>query len=686
MSETNYAEELFSPPKKQVEQSTDIDYASALIGDQRATSGRQVGSGQFPGLEKPPVAISDPTKAAGFGAAFMGGIPTDKQAAIRYFARQRGIPENRYTVIDGDIAYQADDGKFYREVVGALPTAAYYAPDVAEMVPDILAGVVSAPLTLAGPGGTALAAGTVGSTAAASNALRQAIAGQIAGQEFSVPEVAISGLLGGVAETVPEIRKGFVERRTARDIATVNPFLVNSIRAKAGRLDIPLTPAEITNLASLTSQQKVVSNIPETQAQMQRFYREREKKVQTAVDDYLNNISKVQESSEAGSLGFQALDARKQQLIDERKVATEPLYESAFAASVPVDTTPVISKIDSFLKTQPANGRAASYLKKMKSLFEREVPALDEAGQEITKKGIENRLPVLQNIKFELDAMFNEDAFKSLDKKIQGNLTEVKNTLLQQMGKDNPEYLAANAEFERLSGPLNEFNQRITGTSLLQIPKDNLKNFSRRIFDNPSAETVKYAKEQIIKGGGQDAWNAVVRSYLEDAWQAAKKPVKTQQGDKFDTGNTWQNILLGDEKSKAAIRASLGKQEYLALRDLAQVLEAAGRVKKLGSDTAFNQLITEEMMKNPPMTSPVTGAARIIGAAMQPFEKPGKALSDWAIRRDAAANADQIASIITSPDGINRLKQLRQMSPTSAKYWAGLSQLLADYGISQTRD
>jgi hypothetical protein len=49
--------------------------------------------------------------AASAGTAFMGGVPTDKQAAINYFAKQRGISPRRYAVIDGDIAYQADDGK-----------------------------------------------------------------------------------------------------------------------------------------------------------------------------------------------------------------------------------------------------------------------------------------------------------------------------------------------------------------------------------------------------------------------------------------------------------------------------------------------------------------------------------------------------------------------------------------------
>jgi hypothetical protein len=653
-----------------------------LLYGARATSGQQAGSGEFPALGPKPIA--DPRRAAGFGASVLGGIPTDKQAAIRIFAQQRGIPASRYQIVDGDIVYQADDGNFYKEIVGPVSSAGYYAPDVAEMVPDTAAAIASAPLTLLGPLGVATAAGITGSVAAGSNYLRQKLAGLLGGQELNPTEVAVSGILGGVAETVPAIRKGIVERRTARDISQMNVPLVDSLRAKAGRLDIPLTPAELSSLGTLSSQQKMLTNIPDSQVKMQKFYRERERKVQSAVDDYLGTISKVQESSEAGLIGSEALQARKRQLEAEREAATEPLYKSAFAASVPVDTAPVIGKIDNLLKTYSPNSKPAAYLKRIKSLFEREVPALDEAGNEITKKGIENRLPVLQNNKFELDSMFKEETFTSMDGKIQRELTGIKNTLLEQMGKDNPDYLAANAEFERLSGSLNELNKRITGSSLLQIPRDNLKNFSRRIFENPSPETVRYVKEQIIAGGGEDAWNAVTRSYLEDAWQAAKRPAKSQQGDKFDTGNTWQNILLGDEKSKAAIRVALGKTEYQALRDLAQVLQAAGSVKKLGSDTAFNQLVTEELIKNPPMTSFTTAAARVVGGIK--LDQPAKVVSDWAIRRDAAANAEQIANIITSPDGIQRLKELRQMSKTSAKYWAGLSQLLADYGMFETRD
>ncbi len=48
----------------------------------------------------------------------------------------------------------------------------------------------------------------------------------------------------------------------------------------------------------------------------------------------------------------------------------------------------------------------------------------------------------MQNSKFEIDAMFKEDAFSSLDKTVQAKLTAIKNNLLEQMGKDGFDYFA----------------------------------------------------------------------------------------------------------------------------------------------------------------------------------------------------------------------------------------------------
>ena len=676
MAENSITAELFSSKiQAPVQQPQQADIASELF---RSSPVDQ--SGIYPPIEKPPVAISDPSRAASAATSFMGGVPTDKQASINYFAKKRGISPSRYTIIDGDIAYQADDGKFYREVVGVGSTAAYYAPDVLEMAPDVAAGVAAAPLALVNP---LLAAGAVGGVSAGSNALRQMAGNLIGDQKINPYQIGLAGLLSGTAELAPVARKAMVERRLAKDINQLNPSLVNSLRSKAGKFGVTLTPAEITDMASLMAQQKVVGNIPDSTKIMQDFYKKREAQVQVAVDDYLGQLSKVNDPSVAGNRGIQALEVQRENLIRARSDAVAPIYQAAFDASVPVNTQPVLDQIDNMMRTQPPTGKASGYLRRVRDLLQR--PEIDVNGNALNTFRAEDRLPNLQNAKFEIDAMLKDEAFGSLDKTIQGQITGIKNNLVERMGAENADYVAANRMFERMSQPLNEFNERITGVSLMQMSPDNLKNFANRIFQNPSPETIKYAKRQIIDGGGEEAWNAVTRSFLEEQWTLAKKPSKSQQGAKFDTGNTWQNIIMGDIKQMKAMQAALPPAQFQALRDLSEVLEATGRVKKLGSDTAFNQLITEEIMKNPPATSITTGVARTAGAALQP-QNWGKMVSDWAIKKDASANAENIANIITSPDGILRLKELKKMSPTSAKRWAGLAQLLSSAGILAIED
>ena len=675
MDDFDYAGALMSNKEQTVNEPQQFNFASNLVGGKP-----MVGSGVYPPIEKPPVAISEPSMAASAGTAFGGGIPTDKQSAINFFAKQRGISPRRYTVIDGDIAYQADDGKFYKEVVGTGSKAAYYAPDVLEMAPDIAAGIALAPTALVNP---LLAAGGVGAVSASSNLARQMLANITAGQEIDPYQVGLAGLLSGGAELAPVARQAMVERRLAKDIAQVNPNTIASLRAKAGKVGVDLTPAELTDMASLFAQQKVIGNVPESTKKMQDFYKKREAQVQGAVDDYLGSLSKVEDQYVAGNRGMQALEVQRENLVRARSDAAAPIYRAAFEESVPVNTQPVLEQIDNMMRTQPPTGTAARYLRRVRDLLQR--PEIDAEGNVLNTFRAEDRLPNLQNAKFEIDSMFKDEAFGALDKTIQGQLTGIQENLLRQMGENNPAYTAANRQFERLSQPLNEFDERITGSSLIKMAPDNLKNFANRIFQNPSPEVIKYAKKQIIAGGGEEAWNAVTRAFLEEQWTLAKKPSKTQQGAKFDTGNTWQNVIIGDPKQMKSMQAALPPAQFQALRDLADVLEAAGRVKKLGSDTAFNQLITEELMKNPPATSITTGVARTAGAALQP-QNWGKMIADWAVRKDASANASNIANIITSPDGISRLKELKRMSPTSAQRWAGLAQLLSGAGILAIED
>jgi hypothetical protein len=635
----------------------------------------RVGSGQFPSISAP-TAIADPRMSAGAGTAFMGGIPTDKQSAIKYFAEKRGIPASRYRVIDGNIAYQAEDGKFYKEIVTPLETAGYYAPDVLEAVPEVATGIAT---SVASP---AVAIPATMGVAGGANYLRQKIGEQLTGTPVDPLQVGISAGTAGIAEAVPFGVKALRERKTVRDIAGLDAQAMKELQSRARDLNISLTPAEVTQLNSLMSQQKVLGNIPDSSKKMQQFYEFREtEQIQPAVEKFLSQVSDVTEQTQAGKLGIDALTARKAQLEEARELSTKPLYDASFAEAQPVDVTNLVKNIDEKLKT--AKGEQAAFLTRTKSLLYKEPPVIDANGNVLRQGVLDDRLDALQNAKFQMDKMFKEEPFGSLDKKIQGQLKDIQNNLVRTMGVNNPKYLEANKAFAEASKPIEEFAERKTGTSLTQISPDNLNQFASRVFAGNDPNTIRYVKQQI-EATNPEAWQAVTRAYMQDVWEKSLTPSKTQKGVKLDSGAEWQNLLLGSRKQQDSLRAALGDDAFMALRDLSSVLKSAGSVKKLGSDTAFNQQILKEMQRDAEL-DPTGIAARIVGTGISPQDW-GRRINEWASERAFAKNADKLADIITSPQGMQQLKELRQMSPTSAKTWAAWSQLLTNYGLIELKD
>lgn len=622
------------------------------------------------------------TAAGGASAltALKAGVPTDKQAAIKIFAEARGIPESRYRVVGNDIVYQANDGQYYKEIPSIftkpMTAAGYYAPDVLEAAPDIMAGIATSPMLLGGPMGVAGSAAITGGVAAGTNALRQSLAGLLGDQEFSGVDVAKQGVISGGMQVLPFGVGKYLERNIAKDIGKVNTKEVADLTQKAKDLGIQLTPAELTNLPSLKSQQKVLGNIVESADTLGDFYLQRYKdQVQPAVNKFLNTISKVDDPMTAGYRGQKALKDRLVELEKAREEGSAPLYRAAFERSVPVDVSSIVKDIDAMLKI--AKGDELRALQRIKNNLYREKPSFDAQGNETMVKAFEDRLPALQRAKFDIDKMFKEESFSSMDNVIQGEVTNIKNRLVQAMGKDNPMYLEANKAFEELSQPLNIFAERRAGQSLTAVSKDNLNDLANRLFNNASPQTVRYTRQQI-QAVSPEAWNDVTRAYLQTQWEKAMKPRMGAKEPRIDAGADWKTMLMGDTKSQKALLEALGPQQFQALSNLTQVLEAAGRVKKLGSDTAFNQRALKEMEDNAP--SAVAAFAKVVGGAMTPL-KYGEFFKNWATERAFANNAEQLANVITSKDGMNRLRELRKMSPTTPKFISGLAQLAADYGM-----
>lgn len=612
-------------------------------------------------------------------AAFRAGVQTDKKAAITEFAKARGIPESRYRIVGNDIVYEADDGKFYAEVPGILKSPktslAYVAPDIAEAIPSLVTGVASAPLMLGGPAGAAGSVALTGGAAALANVGRQKVAGLISGEDrpLDVGQVATSGLLDAATQLIPGGKVAAYNARTAADIGRLDPAAVAELQRMAQARGIQLTPAELTNLPSLKSQQKVLGNIPESSDVLGRFYEKRlQEQVQPAVDEFLGSISRVSDPMTAGFRGQTALTDQLTALKKQRETLVEPYYKAAFDVATPVDVKPIVSRIDSMLEI--AKGEEKRELQRIKDLMYREVKVTDAEGKEVTQKVLDDRLPALQRAKFAIDSSLESDAVKSMDKVIQGELTGIKNELVSAMGANNPKYLEANEAFATFSEPINRFMSKKPGLSLTNISPDNLGQFANRVFDNASPQTVRYVRQQI-EATNPAAWQDVSRAWLQQKWEKASGVTPGAREIPVDAGATWRNLLLGNEKDKKILQAALTTDQYKALTDLTTVLEAAGRVKKIGSDTAFNQKVLKDMGNQ------AGGLLQTLGKAAGSLrlDAPLKFVADFASERQFGKNAESIANIITNQDAMSKLRQLRKLSPTSVQFWSGLSQLTTEF-------
>ena len=63
--------------------------------------------------------------------------------------------------------------------------------------------------------------------------------------------------------------------------------------------------------------------------------------------------------------------------------------------------------------------------------------------------------------------------------------------------------------------------------------------------------------------------------------------------------------------------------------------------------------------------------------------QPRQAVIEWLTEARLGKHAEEMARVMTSPDGLNKLRQLRQLSPTDQKFIAGFSSL---FGVGKQTD
>lgn len=604
-------------------------------------------------LPQPPTPIelqSDPSKAAGISDIAVASLANDPKAQIRYYARQRGISEDRYKIIDGHVAYRADDGQYYREVPALslsrprsfLQSAATGVGPSFPAVGGAVGGALTLPLIAAGPIGLAASMAGTGAAAAGGQAWRETLAQRLMEQEPSPTRMIVEGGSAALGQGIGAGLSALASRNIVPDIGRFDQTAASTLREQAKAQGITLTPAEETNLASLKAQQKYLGNIPASQDKMATFYEGRTDAVKQSVQRFLNKLSPVDSAEEAGELGIKAAGKVVNKVTAERAAQAAPLYKQAFEENPNVNVRPVLSLIDEQLPN--AKGEIKRVLKEAESYLFRDVVKPDGTGG----KTIETTLGPLHSAKLALDALIEGRGEQAISRVSKAKLIEVKNALLQAMDDASPVYKQARAIYADMSPGVERVREGLVG-KIDDLGVANAHRAAAILMGPQSGETAVIKAMDALKAVSPEAAQALKRSYLQGLFEKAMN--ETVTGDANVAGQ-FRKAVIGNFSQSARIRAALDTSEWKTLNQLTDVLEAASRVKPIGSDTAWNEAVKDA----------AEAAARTLPAKIVRNMNPAqlfRSFDEWSTRRAVAANAEALADVITQPGAADIMKQLR---------------------------
>ena len=607
----------------------------------------------------------DPERTLGFLGEAKGSFASDETEWMRSAAQTLYPDEPLETAVkrfgktkDGRFYHRGDDGTAY-EVRPPSGLASYVSGVGAGVGPAIPAatglttGLLAAPYS--GPG--AIVAG--GSGSAAGEFARQRIGDMILGdastKNLSQGDLTREFLLGVFGQGLGQGIGKFFQRYTAEDIDRLSQLSADRLYDLAQQNNIRITPAEATNLQSQIAEQKRLMGVPRAANQMGDFYTERNQEVAAAWRNYLNRIAAPQD---AGTVGENSR-AIAQNIIErtqaQRTAAASPLYQNIERQAPFVNPRGVVEFIEQRLPTAKGSDRKAlQYALSQLRTTDGDATDASFQGLNAAKQAIDT-------------LMTNEDLAtrQGIDRTAYATLEQIRQRIIQAI--DNApgvgrQYAGARATYEDMSrtmvepvqqalGPLMRINPQ-QGTHLTKAGQSVLNPAER------SPELVAAARREFLNAGQDDAWNAILRNFLQQEGATAMR--ENVKGDMVNVGG---NIAkrFPTEKVMPNLRAAMSPQQYRDFADLVDLFRATGRAVDANSDTAF-KLEALRLSKNRDQGA----LARTIGAAR---------VTDWLRKaqeffgdRNYRKQADVIAQIVTSGDR-QAMSRLRALKSYKANDW-----------------
>jgi hypothetical protein len=356
---------------------------------------------------------------------------------------------------------------------------------------------------------------------------------------------------------------------------------------------------------------------------------------ENAVENLLNKLA----PSTAVETGEQGIVDRSKDVIERarliRKEKASPLYDQAIKVENPdVNIEPIENYINDLFEELPTVGQAFDQISRIQKIIKSSKKKDSDFGS----------IKKLHSAKFEIDKMLKAVGDDSLDKKLQQNVLDIKDILLNQLDSASPNYKLAREIFAENTPEVERLEKSLIG-SFAKYEVEDLNKVADKIFGQNQNLTnvgqVKRVKEQILSvEGGKDAWSEILRVNFERGLSKA--------GTNADATNTpayLHKAIFGGTKASKKVIMEAAKGTPIAgnLRYLDIALKRAGMGRITGSPTSKFESIKKKL-----------------GGSIKPFVEALKSVTT-SIASGGASTARDVAGVASETGFEKRLAELTEL-------------------------
>jgi hypothetical protein len=576
---------------------------------------------------------------------------------------------DRYRWQRGELIFRDDNGKWYAENpdLALFKLKKMLAQQPAHLPEELLSAwgayVGGAPLAFLG--------------AYAGEAIRKTV-GQLAlGDRQTFDEVmtdlAFAGLIGMGGEIAGTVLTGgarklkpLVAGKKARKIVSMmgkEAIDVDFAKAvKIGKIaqekyGIHLWDAQTTESRRLIDRLNVYGDLPDTADLVQIAKKVQDEEAYMGVKVFFDDLSPTIDALYAGKgISAQAKKAIDKE-IGKRLGRARPWYKKAFDKNTTIDIGPHIQQLDELIADSLLNGPRRKKLTQFrKMLLKKE--KVDWSSTGLPYRLVpEDRIKQLDELKKSVDVILKPKVGDTpIDNKTKKNIRGIKDNILSDLDRANPDYQKAREIWAGDSEAIDEITNKTLLKKIADLEGDDVALASRRLLRTAGNTPEMMAKVKArIYPENPNAWNAAVRVHLEDTFGKVSKDAGGNAAKAFNA--FWRNTV-GTPNQAKILKVAMG-EKYNTLETFADILRRVALIVRKESTTATRQEIIRGETEGT-----ITG---IVRAHVYPLVTKKKILYDKARLLLTAENRKKSARALLNPTAAKRLARVKTIGIDTEK-------------------